>query len=179
MAPFYLFEERSDSNMETQVKSFFLNDAGDIPNNPDLPVIVYQGAFEDRLDMDAQFEQHNWTGTWTGDVYDYHHYHTNTHEVLGVKTGQATVLIGGDSGERLELKAGDVVVLPAGTGHKKIESSEDFAVVGAYPNGSTPDLKQKDPGVRAQAISQIKNVPVPATDPVYGENGPLLDKWVK
>jgi uncharacterized protein YjlB len=165
--------------MGTQVRSFFLNDAGDIPNNPDLPVIVYQGVFADNLNMETQFEQHDWTGTWTGDVYDYHHYHTNTHEVLGVKSGQATMLLGGDSGERLELKAGDVVVLPAGTGHRKIESSEDFAVVGAYPNGSKPDLKEKDPGARAQAKAQIKNVPVPQTDPVYGENGPLLEKWIK
>jgi len=165
--------------METLVRSFFLNDAGDIPNNPELPVIVYQGVFADNLNIQAQFEQHNWTGTWTGDVYDYHHYHTNTHEVLGVTSGKATVLLGGDGGERLDLKAGDVVVLPAGTGHRKMESTEDFAVVGAYPNGSTPNLNKKDPGVRAQALSQIKNVPLPETDPVYGESGPLLEKWAK
>lgn len=165
--------------MGAQVRSFFLNDAGDIPNNPDLPVIVYQGVFEDKLNIEAQFEKHNWTGTWTGDVYDYHHYHTNTHEVLGVKNGRATLLVGGDEGERLELKAGDVVVLPVGTGHKKLESSEDFSVIGAYPNGTTPNLKGKNPGARAQAIPQIKNVPVPETDPVYGESGPLLEKWVK
>ena len=165
--------------MKPQVRSIFLNDAGDIPNNPDLPVIVYQGVLEDNLNIEAQFEQHNWTGTWTGDVYGYHHYHTNTHEVLGVKSGKATVLLGGDGGERLAIKAGDVVVLPAGTGHKKIDSTEDFTVVGAYPNGTAPDLKKKDPGVRAQVLSQIKNVPVPGTDPVYGERGPLLEKWAK
>lgn len=165
--------------MGVQVRSFFLKDTGDIPNNPDLPVIVYQNVFENNLNIEAQFEQHNWTGTWTGDIYDYHHYHTNTHEVLGVKSGKATVLLGGDSGERLDLKAGDVVVLPAGTGHRKIESTEDFAVVGAYPNGTAPNLMEKDPGVRAQGLSQIKNVPVPETDPVYGENGPLLEKWAK
>lgn len=165
--------------MEAQVRSFFLNDTGDIPNNPDLPVIVYQGVFENTVNIEAQFEQHNWTGTWTGDIYEYHHYHTNTHEVLGVKSGKATVLLGGDGGERLDLTAGDAVVLPAGTGHRKMESTEDFAVVGAYPNGSTPNLNQKDPGVRAQALSQIKNVPLPETDPVYGENGPLLEKWAK
>jgi uncharacterized protein YjlB len=165
--------------VETQIRSFFANDTGDIPNNPTLPVIVYQGVFDDNLSMEEQFEQHNWTGTWIGDIYDYHHYHTNTHEVLGVKSGSATVQIGGDAGERLELKAGDVVVLPAGTGHKKIDSSQDFQVVGAYPNGQNPDLKEEDPGVRAQALSQIKNVPIPETDPVYGETGPLLHKWVK
>jgi uncharacterized protein YjlB len=165
--------------METQIRSFFVSDTGDIPNNPTLPVIVYQGVFDGKLSMEDQFEQHNWTGTWTGDIYDYHHYHTNTHEVLGVKSGSATIQIGGDAGERLELTEGDVVVLPAGTGHKKIESSQDFEVVGAYPNGINPDLKREDPGVRAQALSQIKNVPIPETDPVYGETGPLFHKWVK
>jgi len=165
--------------MGKQIRSFFLDDRGDIPNNPDLPVIVYEGVFRDQLDMEPQFEQHNWTGIWTGDIYDYHHYHTNTHEVLGVKAGSATVLVGGDDGQRLELRAGDVVVFPAGTGHKKLDSSQDFEVVGAYPDGRTPDLKEKDPGKRAQAVNQIQNVPVPNTDPVYGEDGPLLHKWVK
>jgi uncharacterized protein YjlB len=165
--------------MKGQVVSFFLKDTRDIPNNPDLPVIVYHGVFTGSTDIEAQFRQHNWTGTWTGDVYNYHHYHTNTHEVLGVKAGKATVLIGGDGGERLELHPGDVIVLPAGTGHKKVESSHDFAVVGAYPNGQTPDLKVKDPGTRANALSQVRNVPVPTTDPVFGENGPLLEKWIK
>ncbi|EAR67467.1 hypothetical protein B14911_18770 [Bacillus sp. NRRL B-14911] len=167
-------------HMATQVRSFFLQDNGDIPNNQELPVIIYEGIFSDNANtIEGTFTRHNWLGTWTGGVFDYHHYHSNSHEVLGVRSGRATILLGGDGGERVEVKAGDVIVLPAGTGHKNVDSSEDFEVVGAYPDGMSHDLKKKDPGGRAQALSDIRSVPVPATDPVYGDTGPLLEKWVK
>lgn len=164
--------------MDTQIKSFIFTDDGEIPNNPICPVLVYEGVFGDRVgDMEPSFNRHNWNNSWTGDVYDYHHYHATTHEVLGVISGEATVLVGGEAGERIDLKTGDVIVLPAGTGHKKLDSSTDFAVVGAYYGGQNPDLQERDPKARAQAISQIRHVPVPKTDPVFGENGPLLKKW--
>ena len=167
-------------NVNSQVHSFFLKDDGQIPNNPDLPVVVYQGAFDDHPNrIEETFIRHGWSGCWTGGVYDYHHYHSNTHEVLGVKSGEATLLLGGDSGERVKLTQGDVVVLPAGTGHKKVESSPDFTVVGAYPNGNSYNLLKQDPGKRAQALHEIRDVAVPEQDPVYGEDGPLRHKWVK
>jgi len=165
--------------MEGQVQSFFLKDRGDIPNNQDLPVIYYQGVFNDGLDLESSFARHNWTNSWTGDIFDFHHYHSNSHEVLGVKSGKATVLLGGDDGERLELDAGDVVVLPAGTGHMKLESTDDFEVVGAYPGGKSHNLRKRDPQERAESLDEIRNVPIPDMDPVYGEDGPLLHKWVK
>ena len=99
--------------------------------------------------------------------------------MLGVKSGEATVLIGGDAGERLDLHPGDVIVLPAGTAHKKLASSSDFEVVGAYPEGVSPNLRERRPEERAQAIAEIRNVPVPVSDPVFGAEGPLLHKWVK
>ena len=166
--------------MDVQVRSFFLKDDGQIPNNPELPVIMYEGIFSGNAnDIEATFNRHDWTNSWTGGVFDYHHYHSNTHEVLGVKSGRATVLLGGDAGERLDLKKGDVIVLPAGTGHKKVESTDDFEVVGAYPGGAGHNLRRRNPDERAASMAEIKNVPVPETDPVYGDAGPLIEKWHK
>lgn len=164
--------------MKSQVQSFFLSDDGEIPNNPEFPVIVYEGIFSDHPnEIETVFNRHSWLGSWTGGVFDYHHYHSNTHEVLGVKSGNAIILVGGEKGKRIELKVGDVVVLPAGTGHKRIESSEDFEVVGAYPEGSRYNMRKRDQGIRTQALAEIRSVPVPETDPVYGDEGPLLQKW--
>ncbi|WP_046175309.1 cupin domain-containing protein [Domibacillus indicus] len=164
--------------MQGNVKAFRLKDDGEIPNNEKLPVIFYEGIFaENPQDIEPSFNQHGWTNSWSGGVYDYHHYHTNTHEVLGVQSGTAVALVGGEQGERLELKAGDVLVLPAGTGHKRLDQSPDFSVIGAYPDGKSPNLKERAPAVRAQSLSEIANVPVPETDPVFGTEGPLLEKW--
>lgn len=153
-------------------------DDGVIPNNPKLPVIVYEGVFkENPNEIEATFNRHNWLRSWSGDVFDYHHYHSNSHEVLGVMAGSVTVLIGGENGELLNLNIGDVLLLPAGTGHKKLESSDDFVIVGAYPNGNGYNLKKRDTGVRAQSLAEIQSVPLPESDPVYGDSGPMLQVW--
>ncbi|WP_090832754.1 cupin domain-containing protein [Bacillus sp. UNCCL13] len=159
-------------------KTIMFKDDGEIPNNPKLPVIVYEGVMEENPnEIEATFNRHNWLGSWSGDVFDYHHYHSNSHEVLGVKAGKATVLIGGEEGDRLELNKGDVILLPAGTGHKKLESSDDFVIVGAYPNGNGYNLRKRDPGVRAQSLGEIRSVPLPDLDPVYGDSGPMQHVW--
>lgn len=164
--------------METNIFSFQFKDDGEIPNNAKLPVIVYAGIFMDNPDgIEPVFNRHGWTNSWTNGVFDYHHYHTNTHEVLGVKSGTAVVLIGGERGERLDLKIGDVIVLPAGTGHKRLSQSPDFSVVGAYPDGKSPNLKKRDSSGRTRSLNEIRNVPVPETDPVFGSEGPLLQQW--
>ena len=164
--------------MNEKVKTIWLQDDGGIPNNAELPVMVYTGVFLDNPnEIEPVFNRHGWTNSWTGGVFDYHHYHPNTHEVLGVKSGKAIVLIGGEQGEQLEVKTGDVIVLPAGTGHKRLEQSPDFSVVGAYPDGKSPNLKKRDPSARAQSLSKIAAIPLPDTDPVFGIDGPLVDQW--
>jgi uncharacterized protein YjlB len=70
-----------------------------------------------------------------------------------------------------------VIVLPAGTGHKKIGSRGALGVVGAYPEGSRPDTCMP-PFARAHAAAaRVGSVPLPACDPVYGVGGPLFDHW--
>ncbi|AYV73716.1 hypothetical protein HRF69_20310 [Bacillus circulans] len=149
-----------------------------IPNHPYLPALHYKRAMENKEDeMEKVFQQNNWKNTWSGGVFSYHHYHSNAHEVLGIKTGSALLQIGGEGGSKLIVKSGDVLLLPAGTGHKKLSASPEFEVIGAYPNGEDYNIKtdvEKDlDGVQ----EEIESAFFPAADPVYGENGPLSKMW--
>lgn len=159
------------------------SDAGAIPNNPDLPVIHYRHAIELGNDppaaIEAVFAKNRWKPDWRDKIYNYHHYHSTAHEVMGVAAGYARVRLGGISGDDVELEPGDVVVLPAGTGHKLIAASEDFLVVGAYPSGKDWDvITAEEPQKKAEALTTIASLPFPATDPVYGKEGPLVQIWV-
>ncbi|RIW35725.1 cupin domain-containing protein [Bacillus salacetis] len=160
------------------VKTFYFEESASIPNNPDLPVLLYEGAFKDNPEQSERvFNEHNWRNSWQGGVFDYHHFHSNTHEVLGVVSGTAELILGGESGKKVEVHPGDVVVLPAGTGHKRLTASEDFKVAGAYPAGKDHNLKTGENGERNLLFSEIKEVGIPSQDPVYGEDGPLLAHW--
>jgi uncharacterized protein YjlB len=159
---------------------FYFEDDGTIPNNPDLPVLLYQGALKDRAGQaEAVFNRNNWLNSWTNGVFGYHHYHSNAHEVLGVLRGNALLQIGGESGEKFEVHAGDVIALPAGTGHKRLGASPDFRVAGAYPNGMSYNLKTGSKVERSTDLAEIKQVPLPEQDPVYGDQGPLVIHWKK
>lgn len=157
-------------------------DDGKIPNNR-LPLLLYQGVFtEDKVDADymiAHFAERNWSNSWKNGVFDYHHYHSTAHEVLGVYKGYATIKFGGESGQEVAIQEGDVVVIPAGVGHKRISASDDFAVVGAYPNGNDYDMLKGEESDRPQADENIKNVPIPDNDPVYGKMEGLLAIWIE
>lgn len=153
-------------------------DDGVIPNNPSLEVIVYPAAFkENTQEIEEVFNRHDWTNSWTGGVFEYHHYHSNTHEVLGVLSGTATLQIGGEQGKALDVAAGDVILLPAGTGHKKLDASSDFEIVGAYPGGVSYNLKTGEPGERPYVLEDIQNTPLPKMDPVFGDSGPVIENW--
>ncbi|MGV7212377.1 hypothetical protein [Bradyrhizobium sp. UFLA05-112] len=156
-------------------------DDGLVPNNI-LPFLVYQDAV--KLDpkrpeetIEGLFAENGWGGTWRNGVYDYLHYHSTVHEVLGVARGHARVRFGGDHGRALEISAGDVAILPAGTGHQRLTASNDFCVVGAYPPGPPMDLVRPTLEAHAKALKTIPVVTVPKTDPVMGANGPLVRLW--
>ncbi|WP_213065874.1 cupin domain-containing protein [Acinetobacter stercoris] len=162
-------------------KSYVFKDDGSIPNNH-LPVLIYQHVFTQKGDtgatwLEKTFAQNNWTNSWRWTIYPYHHYHSNTHEVLGVYAGNATVQLGGEKGQKFNISAGDVIILPAGVGHKLLKSSNDFHVVGAYPNGLSPDLMRGLPNERPAADQHIKKVSIPAQDPLYGSNHGLTKIW--
>jgi uncharacterized protein YjlB len=152
-----------------------------MPNSP-LPVLIYRRAIvPDNEGKAATFEQlfhdNDWHGVWRNGIYDYHHFHSTSHEVLGIEVGRAQVQLGGASGELLEVEAGDVLVLPAGTGHRRVTSSLSLSVIGGYPRGQErPDLLRAR---TADAEMRIARVALPITDPVIGKNGPLLRLWAE
>ncbi|MBM7694191.1 uncharacterized protein YjlB [Peribacillus deserti] len=162
-----------------EVQTFMFEEDGTIPNNPSLPVIIYSGAFKGKeSDIEKIFNKNNWLNSWTGGVFNYHHFHSNTHEVLGVIKGHARIKLGGEAGKEFDVTEGDVLVLPAGTGHINISSSPDFEVAGAYPDGMEHNLRTGKQEERIAAIEDIKQVPLPDKDPVYGVDGPLFESWV-
>lgn len=164
----------------THVEAHQLGATEGFPNNPTLPLLVYRKALQDlgdgaAGDVGRLFESNAWRGTWRNGVFAYHHFHSNAHEVLGVCAGHAQVQFGGPSGPVVDIEAGDVAILPAGTGHKRIKASGDFLVVGAYPAGQEDyDLLRGDPAEQADAEPRIAAVRLPESDPVYGTEGPLL-----
>jgi uncharacterized protein YjlB len=156
-------------------------DDGLVPNNP-MPFLVYKGAVafdggHPERTIEALFRANGWGDMWRNGVYNFLHYHATVHEVLGVARGHARVRFGGDRGKELEISAGDVAILPAGTGHQCLSASQDFSVVGAYPPGPPMDLQRPTPENHAKALKTIPEVKLPKTDPVMGADGPLVRLW--
>jgi uncharacterized protein YjlB len=141
-----------------------------MPNHPRFPVLVYRRV--DVSDIRRVLAEHAWGGAWTDGVFGFHRFHSTSHEVLAVIAGGATLELGGPQGEAFEVAAGDVLVLPAGTGHRRAAAREGFTVVGAYPAGQEDYdlLREADDAAR----ERIRTVPVPEEDPV-GRDG--ITRW--
>ena len=166
----------------TEVQTLLLERNDWVPNNPHLPVLVYPQAIAiEGRDPAALFERtfgaNGWPAQWRYGIYDFHHYHTEGHEVLGVAAGHARLMLGGPHRHVLEVSAGDVLLLPAGTGHCNLGCSADFLVVGAYPPGQHADICREAPS-EAQ-LRAIEQLPFPAQDPVQGAQGAVQQYWVK
>jgi uncharacterized protein YjlB len=158
-------------------------DDGAIPNNSRLPFIHYRSpvrlgrAKDPAAIFEDLFESNGWKGSWRNGIYHYLHYHSSTHEVLGIARGHARVRFGGDGGKVVQLRAEDVVILPAGTGHQRISASRDLLVVGAYSEADHYDECKGSSEEHERALKSIPKVRLPVGDPVYGAEGPLPDLW--
>ncbi|MCA1367392.1 cupin [Bradyrhizobium sp. BRP14] len=162
-----------------KIDELMFAETGGVPNNPRLPVLVYHRAIDvsgdAARDFEMRFRANDWGGLWRNGVFGYQHYHSQAHEVLGIATGSARLLIGGPAGRELEVAAGDVIVLPAGTGHRRLGASDDFLVVGGYPPGQRGDI-QRPPATEADRAA-IPSVALPRLDPVLGADGPAVTVW--
>ncbi len=166
---------------ESRIITRLLKDAGTIPNSR-LPVLIYQGALElpkydPAVAIEALLHLHDWGNDWRNGIFSYHHYHSTAHEALFVYGGSAKVQLGGEAGVIETISAGDVIVIPAGVGHKNLGASSDFHVVGAYPSQQNVDMNYGKPGERPLTDQNIARLALPVTDPVFGKKGPLLEHW--
>ncbi|WP_201159233.1 cupin domain-containing protein [Rhodoplanes elegans] len=164
-------------------ETFKLDDDGVVPNNPILSLVVFRDAIDLKGSahpedlIEKTFQRNGWVGVWRNGIYPYTHYHSRTHEVMAIARGRARVRFGGDKGTEVDLKVGDVVVLPAGTGHQRVTATADLVVIGAYPPTGTYDLCRGSKAEHTKATAAIPKVPLPASDPVHGKGGALVKSW--
>lgn len=172
-------------NTNPHIISFVLTANKNFPNNH-LPVVIYKECI--RLPaqrnkaatiMQKTFINHGWSNSWRNGIYDFHHYHSTTHECLGISMGTVTLILGGPGGKRIKLAAGNVLILPAGVGHKCTNASEDFQCVGAYPQGKDYDMNYGKAAELEKSMKHIRSLSIPANDPVLGKHGFLKSLWKK
>jgi uncharacterized protein YjlB len=152
-----------------------------IPNNLTLPVIYYKNVLQlpagDTNPAKKLLESNGWQNSWVGGIYTYHHYHSTAHEVLVILQGDCMIEVGGEDGEILKVKQGDVLVLPAGVAHKNLGASKDFLCMGAYPDGQDFDMNYCRQEEMETAQRNISSLALPKNDPLFGSKGPLVTLW--
>lgn len=120
---------------------------------------------------------------WRYTMYPTTHFHSTTHEVLCVSRGQARLCFGGEHNEsRVEpvVEQGDVIIVPAGVAHRLLEEigPGSFEMVGSYPEGCNWDMCFGCKDEEAH-VNRIKELPWFRRDPIYGDQGPVLDEDVQ
>lgn len=164
-----------------KTETFRFDDDGDIPNSR-YPLILYHHAVDPASRPLAEafeelFEANGWGNGWRDSVFPFHHYHSNTHEVLGIAAGTVTLRMGGEDGVTMVASAGDALLIPAGVGHRRVSPDAGLLVIGAYPPGPACDLKRQGEQDLTAIRTRIAHIPVPSTDPVGGVDGPVKGLW--
>lgn len=153
---------------------------GMLPNSR-FPLLVHRngvpGGGQDAVI--ARLKSNGWSNNWRyPGIYTYPHFHSTTHECLGVASGWMDVELFGRGGLRLRVAAGDVIVLPAGVSHSMVDQSDNVLMVGGYPDGRDWDTMREDyitEDLRRAAVKRIMMLPIPARDPVTGE---AMHEWI-
>jgi len=166
---------------QIQIHQLFVKDDGIFPNNS-LPILFYPQVLKlpklfSATAIKKLFQTNGWKNNWKQGIYTYHHYHSITHEVLGVCQGETLLLLGGEDGITVFIRGGDVLVIPAGVAHINLGKENDVSCVGAYPDGRDYDMNYGKPGERPKADNNITSLPLPDADPVFGKNAGLLKIW--
>ena len=150
---------------------------GRFPNSA-LPLLVHPAALSpDPVAMERAFALQGWSNAWRNGIFGYHHFHSIAHEVLGIAAGEVRVVFGGPEGREVAMRAGDVVVIPAGVAHRNVGQRHDLLVVGAYPGGGECDILRGEPAEYDAALHAIRAVALPDADPVLGRDHGLRRLW--
>lgn len=157
-----------------------------IPNTSiqNKPLLIYRSAFtpSSAVNQDSIQSHISLVGVvdpqWVYTMYSTTHFHSTTHEVLCIASGSARCCFGGeDNPERVEqeLNKGDVVIVPAGVGHRLMqEIKKPFEMVGSYPKGKVWDMCYGSEADREQNTKTIESLKWFDRDPIYGDQGPTL-----
>lgn len=162
-----------------EAEKYLLKENNGIPNNKKLPLLKYKQVFETNTQeqFEKSFSRNGWGGQWVNGIYTYHHYHSTAHEVLGVIEGQAKIIFGGPDGKLITISTGDMVIIPAGTGHCRINATDNLKVMGAYPHGQENyDICTTKDDVEEKK-NNIDKVPLPDKDPIQDSGGILKEVW--
>ncbi|MBA2657346.1 MAG: cupin domain-containing protein [Tatlockia sp.] len=154
---------------------------GNFPNNSRFPLMIYRQVFPvpklSPESIQSLLHHNQWINSWVNGIYDYHHYHSNTHEALIICAGSCNVQIGGFDGKIYEVFKGDAIIFPAGVSHKNVGSTRDFLCVGSYPLDIKYDMNYGLADEHPKVDLNISQVNLPASDPIYGVNGILFNYW--
>lgn len=159
----------------------FCQDNGRFPNSP-LPVLFYKQAMDLPHLLAAGrvkkiFAKNEWANAWDAGIFTYSHYHSITHEVLGIYKGHTMLLLGGENGHQVKIESGDVLIIPAGVAHKNLGQEHDIGCIGAYPDGRDYDINSGLRGERPGTDQNIAAVPIPEKDPLTGHRTGLYSIW--
>jgi uncharacterized protein YjlB len=159
---------------------------GRIPNTSiqHYPLLIYHSAFPSTITA-SKIENHlKFVGVvepqWRFAMYDFTHFHSTTHEVLCISNGRAKLCFGGEENKgkvEITVHQGDVVVVPAGVGHRMVKDTSSFGtfeMVGAYPKGCDQWDTCKGEDGEEDKLGGIESLDWFEQDPVYGEDGPVL-----
>lgn len=164
------------TNPLTQV---FKPSAG-IPNSR-LPLVIWKGTLPVSARQGeaacALYRQNGWGGTWVYTVYPFWHFHTKGHEVLSCVAGSAKIGFGGDDGIVADVSVGDVAVVPAGVGHKKLSASPGFQMAGGYPPKQEGNIVRPGEFSDKELAEAIGKVALPETDPITGKADGVVAIW--
>ena len=89
--------------------TYRLDDDGRTPNSR-WPVLHYRSTSAGPIDpavCERRFAANGWPPQWRGGVFDFHHYHSVSHEALAIHAGAARLMLGGEAGRIVEVAAGE------------------------------------------------------------------------